>query len=75
MIGYLRQPVALGRTPASAIASVHRHLTPADVPSLLQRHFRIIDRWSPIARAALDWPLVLCDYRSLEGKIDFHVSL
>lgn len=70
-----RQPVAqvhVDQTTASSIARVHRHLPPADAPSLLKRRFQIINLWRPISHAALDWPLALCDYRSLDGKKDLH---
>jgi len=68
-----RQPVAavhVDQTTASAIARVKLHLPEADVPSLLERRFQIINLWRPISHAALDWPLALCDYRSLDAKKD-----
>ncbi|KAI5116698.1 hypothetical protein M0805_000023 [Coniferiporia weirii] len=68
-----RQPVPLvhvDQTSASAIARVHRHLPPADAPVLLQRRFQIINLWRPIKHAALDHPLALCDFRSIDLKHD-----
>ncbi|KAH9944731.1 hypothetical protein B0H21DRAFT_450602 [Amylocystis lapponica] len=68
-----RQPVAqvhVDQTTASAIARVHRHLPPADAPALLRRRFQIINLWRPISHAALDWPLALCDYGSIDTKAD-----
>ncbi|KAF8064042.1 hypothetical protein FPV67DRAFT_1451287 [Lyophyllum atratum] len=68
-----RQPVSqthVDQTTASAIARVHRHLPPADAPGLLQRRFQIINLWRPISHPAIDWPLGLCDYRSVDPKRD-----
>jgi len=70
-----RQPVAqvhVDQTTASAIARVHRHLPAADAPSLVQRRFQLINLWRPISHPALDWPLALCDYRSLDRIKDLH---
>ncbi|KZP25387.1 hypothetical protein FIBSPDRAFT_855933, partial [Athelia psychrophila] len=70
-----RQPVAnvhVDQTTAAAIARVHRHLPPADADALLKRRFQIINLWRPISHAALDWPLALCDYRSVDVKKDLH---
>ncbi|TFK33614.1 hypothetical protein BDQ12DRAFT_614998 [Crucibulum laeve] len=69
----LRQPVSLAhvdQSTAASIARVHRHLPPSDVPSLLKRRFQIINLWRPISHVALDWPLALCDYRSVDAKND-----
>ena len=68
-----RQPVAqvhVDQTTASSIARVHRHLPAPDVPKLLEGRFQIINLWRPIAVPALDWPLALCDYRSVDLKTD-----
>jgi hypothetical protein len=68
-----RQPVArvhIDQTAASAIARVHRHLPASDVPELLKGRFQIINLWRPIANPALDWPLALCDYRTVDFKKD-----
>ncbi|KAI0051571.1 hypothetical protein FA95DRAFT_1554389 [Auriscalpium vulgare] len=68
-----RQPVAgvhVDQTSASAIARVHRHLPPADADALLRRRFQIINLWRPISHIAEDWPLALCDFRSVDRKRD-----
>ncbi|TFK34703.1 hypothetical protein BDQ12DRAFT_689422 [Crucibulum laeve] len=68
-----RQPVSqahVDQTTASSIARVHRHLPPSDAPSLLKRRFQIINLWRPISHIALDSPLALCDYRSVDTKND-----
>ncbi|EMD37753.1 hypothetical protein CERSUDRAFT_94749 [Gelatoporia subvermispora B] len=41
-----------------------------DVPCLLQRCFQIINLWRPISVPAYDWPLALCDYRSINYQGD-----
>ncbi|KAH7890350.1 hypothetical protein F5I97DRAFT_1946124 [Phlebopus sp. FC_14] len=68
-----RQPVSLvhvDQTTASSVARVHRHLPESDAPKLLRRRFQIINLWRPISHAALDWPLALCDFRSVDRKDD-----
>ncbi|KAI0264976.1 hypothetical protein BC834DRAFT_881409 [Gloeopeniophorella convolvens] len=68
-----RQPVAgvhVDQTPASAAARVHRHLPAADAPGLLERRFQIINLWRPISHVAHDWPLALCDFRSVDTTGD-----
>ena len=68
-----RQPVArvhVDQTTASSIARVHRHLPASEAPKLLERRFQIINLWRPIDHPALDWPLALCDYRSVDFKKD-----
>ncbi len=68
-----RQPVAgvhVDQTTASSIARVHRHLPPVDAEALLKRRFHIINLWRPIKHVALDHPLALCDFRSVDTKTD-----
>lgn len=68
-----RQPVAqahVDQTTRASIARVHRHLPAADVSKLLAIRFQIINLWRPIEYPALDWPLALCDYRSVDDKKD-----
>lgn len=68
-----RQPVSLvhvDQTTTSSIARVHRHLPPTEAPSLLRRRFQIVNIWRPISHAAVDWPLALCDFRSVDVKKD-----
>jgi len=67
-----RQPVSLvhvDQTTASSIARVHHHL-PSDAPALLKRRFQILNLWRPISHTALDWPLALCDFRSVDVNKD-----
>jgi len=69
-----RQPVQIvhvDQTPDSARVRVHRHLPEGDVPELLGKRYQIINLWRPILHTASDYPLALCDYRS----IDFHNDL
>ena len=68
-----RQPVTevhVDQTLASATARVHLHLPPELVPSLLEHRFQIINLWRPIHHPAWDWPLALCDYRSIDFEKD-----
>ena len=62
--------VHIDQTKDSSIARVHRHLPAADVPQLLQNRFQIINLWRPIHHVALDWPLALCDYRTVDRAHD-----
>ncbi|KAF4618688.1 hypothetical protein D9613_009931 [Agrocybe pediades] len=68
-----RQPVPqahVDQTTRSSIARVHRHLPEADAPELLKKRFQIINLWRPIANPAWDYPLALCDYRSVNPEKD-----
>ena len=68
-----RQPVALvhvDQTPKSAADRVHLHLPPDEAPELLKKRYQIINLWRPISHVALDWPLALCDFRSVDINKD-----
>jgi hypothetical protein len=68
-----RQPAAqahVDQTPRAAIARVHKHLPPDEAPELLKKRFQIINIWRPITNIALDWPLALCDFRSVDQEKD-----
>ncbi|KAJ7695473.1 hypothetical protein B0H17DRAFT_1008577 [Mycena rosella] len=68
-----RQPVAqthIDQTNASSVARVHRHLPAEDVPELLKHRFQIINLWRPISHPAVDWPLALCDFRTVDPAND-----
>ncbi|EIW55666.1 uncharacterized protein TRAVEDRAFT_171478 [Trametes versicolor FP-101664 SS1] len=72
-----RQPVPLvhiDQTPESARARVERHLPAEDVPKLLAGRFQIINLWRPIGHPAYDWPLALCDWRSVDRTGDLVAS-
>jgi hypothetical protein len=62
--------VHVDQTPAAAVARVHRHLPAEEVPELLKRRFQIVNLWRPISHIALDLPLAMCDYRSVDLKRD-----
>lgn len=74
-----RQPVPLAhvdQTTKSSIARVHRHLPASDAPELLKKRFQLINLWRPISHPALDWPLALCDFKSVDVEKDtFPVAL
>jgi len=61
--------VHVDQTPQSAEARVHRHV-PEDAEELLKKRYQIINLWRPIKHVALDWPLALCDYRTVDPKQD-----
>ncbi|KAH9941899.1 uncharacterized protein BXZ73DRAFT_41715 [Epithele typhae] len=68
-----RQPVPqvhIDQTPTSSRDRVRRHLPAEDVPRLLANRFQIINLWRPIGNVALDWPLALCDGRSVDEHVD-----
>ncbi|KAK6974493.1 hypothetical protein R3P38DRAFT_3482036 [Favolaschia claudopus] len=68
-----RQPVSqahIDQTPNSAVSRVHRHLPASDVPALLKHRFQLINLWRPISHPASDWPLTLCDFRTVDKAQD-----
>ncbi|KAF5340245.1 hypothetical protein D9611_007795 [Ephemerocybe angulata] len=68
-----RQPVFqahVDQTTKASIARVHRHLPADEVPGLLEKRFQIINLWRPIKNVAWEWPLALCDYRSVNPETD-----
>lgn len=62
--------VHIDQTKDSSIARVHRHLPAEDVPALLAKRFQIVNLWRPIHHVALDFPLALCDYRTVDRAND-----
>ncbi|KIM43507.1 hypothetical protein M413DRAFT_25865 [Hebeloma cylindrosporum] len=67
--------VHVDQTNKSAITRVHRHLPADEAPELLKRRFQIINLWRPIVNPAIDWPLGLCDYRSVAENDSFPMAL
>ncbi|KAL0571636.1 hypothetical protein V5O48_010329 [Marasmius crinis-equi] len=70
-----RQPVAqvhVDQTTASSRARVERHLPPEEAKEILDSgsRFQIINLWRPIGNPAYDWPLTLCDFRTIDRKRD-----
>ncbi|THU76433.1 hypothetical protein K435DRAFT_879230 [Dendrothele bispora CBS 962.96] len=68
-----RQPANQVHVDQSAQAArnrVLRHLPESESVELLKHRFQIINLWRPISHPAYDWPLTLCDYRSLDVKKD-----
>ncbi|KAF9235941.1 hypothetical protein BU15DRAFT_89359 [Melanogaster broomeanus] len=68
-----RQPVAqvhVDQTPDSATARVYRHLPSNEVESLLKKRFEIINVWRPMSKPSIDYPLALCDYRTVDPARD-----
>ena len=74
-----REPAAMvhiDRSAAATVGLVHKYLPASDASKLLEGRFQMINLWRPIANPAIDWPLALCDYRSVDIKKDtFSASL
>ncbi|KAK7047105.1 hypothetical protein VNI00_006770 [Paramarasmius palmivorus] len=68
-----RAPVSLVHVDQSTQAAhsrVRRHLPEEEAEERLKHRFQIINLWRPISHPALDWPLALCDYGSVNPKED-----
>ncbi|KIJ54029.1 hypothetical protein M422DRAFT_154008 [Sphaerobolus stellatus SS14] len=67
-----RQPVPsvhVDQTPEAAANRVRRH-APDQAAELLKHRYQIINLWRPITHAAEEYPLALCDYRSINWDTD-----
>ncbi|KAF8579164.1 hypothetical protein K439DRAFT_1648545 [Ramaria rubella] len=62
--------VHVDQTPGAAQRRVHAHAPPELVPELLKHRYQIINLWRPIGRPAHDFPLALCDYRTVDWERD-----
>ena len=73
-----RQPAAaahVDQTNKAAVDRVRRHV-PEEAEERLKKRFQIINLWRPISHPAFDWPLALCDFRSVKPTENtFPVSL
>ncbi|KAG8737200.1 hypothetical protein FRC10_008465 [Ceratobasidium sp. 414] len=56
------------QTAESAERRVRLHLPESDVPALLSKRYQIINLWRPIGNPAWQFPLALCDFRSVANK-------
>jgi len=68
-----RQPVPrvhVDQTPESATRRVHMHASAEIAPELLKDRFQIINLWRPITHPAIDFPLAVCDFRSINWEND-----
>jgi len=65
--------VHVDQTPTSASTRVRRHV-PEDADKLLQGRFQIVNLWRPIAHPAADFPLALCDFRTVDAEREFLAS-
>ncbi|KAL4071866.1 hypothetical protein J3A83DRAFT_2924978 [Scleroderma citrinum] len=68
-----KQPTGLvhaDQTRAYADSSVRKHLSPTDAETFLRGRFQTISFWRPIAHPAVDSPLALCDFRSINTERD-----
>ncbi|EEB92672.1 hypothetical protein MPER_08785, partial [Moniliophthora perniciosa FA553] len=62
--------VHVDQTPSAAQNRVRLHLPEDEATERLKHRFQIINLWRPISHPALDWPLAVCDYRSVNSKED-----
>ncbi|KAI0055916.1 hypothetical protein BV25DRAFT_1670594 [Artomyces pyxidatus] len=67
---YQQKQIHVDQTPESALARIYHHLPHADAEALARTHYQIINLWRPIKHAADDWPLALCDFRSVDRARD-----
>ncbi|KAF9266183.1 hypothetical protein L218DRAFT_858584 [Marasmius fiardii PR-910] len=58
------------QTPLAAHNRVRRHLPAAEAEERLKHRFQIINLWRPISHPADDWPLAVCDFRSVNWEKD-----
>ncbi|KAL0566805.1 hypothetical protein V5O48_015201 [Marasmius crinis-equi] len=63
--------VHVDQSSSAAHSRVHRHLPEDEAEERLKRRFQIINLWRPISHPAFDWPLGLCDFRSVDREKDF----
>ncbi|KAH8822912.1 hypothetical protein DL96DRAFT_1470257 [Flagelloscypha sp. PMI_526] len=73
-----RQPVSdahVDQTPIAAAGRVKRHMPASEVPTLLSKRYQIINLWRPISNPAWDWPLALCDFRSVDQRDVLPITL
>lgn len=62
--------VHVDQTPESATKRVHMHTPESIAESLLKHRFQIINLWRPINHPATDYPLAVCDFRSIDWDKD-----
>ncbi|KAL0568339.1 hypothetical protein V5O48_013650 [Marasmius crinis-equi] len=62
--------VHVDQTPQAAHKRVVRHLPEGEAQERLKHRFQIINLWRPISHPAEDWPLAVCDFRSLNWEKD-----
>ncbi|KAK1227411.1 hypothetical protein PQX77_009596 [Marasmius sp. AFHP31] len=62
--------VHVDQTPKAAHNRVRRHVPEEEAEELLKHRFQIINLWRPISHPALDWPLAVCDYQSVNWEKD-----
>ncbi|KAL4068775.1 hypothetical protein V8B97DRAFT_813543 [Scleroderma yunnanense] len=62
--------VHVDQTTPFAISIAYACLPAREAYTLLQGRFQIINLWRPISHPAVDWPLALCDFRSINTERD-----
>jgi hypothetical protein len=58
------------QTPATTIARVHQFLPADEAAERVQRRVQIVNFWRPIGHPAFDYPLALCDFRTVDWDKD-----
>lgn len=61
--------VHVDQTPEAATNRVKRHV-PELAEELLKHRYQIINLWRPISHPAVESPLAVCDYRSINWEQD-----
>ncbi|KAF8707039.1 hypothetical protein AX14_013727 [Amanita brunnescens Koide BX004] len=64
------QRAHVDQTTAASVACVQHHFPPDETQALLQHRFQIINLWRPMSVPALEFPVALCDFRSVDPKSD-----
>lgn len=62
--------VHVDQTPAASRRRVETLFSPEEAARLMQGRYQIINLWRPIEVPAYDWPLALCDFRSVDYQND-----
>lgn len=68
-----RQPVLVihaDQTTPDAFARFHKHLPPKDPAHPRRGRFQTMNLWRPISHPAIDSPLAICDYRTVNVEKD-----
>lgn len=68
-----RQPVLVihaDQTTPDAFVRFHKHLPPKDPAHPRRGRFQTMNLWRPISHPAIDSPLAICDYRSVNVDED-----
>ncbi|KAL0563361.1 hypothetical protein V5O48_018707, partial [Marasmius crinis-equi] len=62
--------VHVDQSSSAAQNRVRRHLPEEEAKERLKHRFQIINLWRPISHPAEDWPLAVCDFRTIDREKD-----